>query len=190
MASKGAAEAIKLLKLHMKWPERDTKAGHADEGECFFNWLKQALPQDPLVMRLQGPAELQKFLEVNREVIDKSYQTQADLRAENRIPRKLRVLVSQYDHTSRKFEESHRGETVHLGVSGLRVKMSSPISGKQILRLTVTPVGFPIRIYNLLADPRWQGAFDDKYHFGVRLREVEDFETWVREFEQRFLKSD
>ena len=174
----------------MKWPDREAKAGHADEGECFLGWLKQTLPQDPLVNRLQGASELQKFLDANREVIEKSYQTQAELRAENRIERKLRVLVSQYNHTNRKFEESHRGETVNVGVSGLRVKMSSPISGKQILRLTVTPVGFPIRIFNLLADPRWQGAFDDNYHFGVRLREVEDFETWVREFEQRFLKSE
>jgi len=177
---------MRLLKLHMRWPERQAMAGLSEEGIAFYNWLIETRANDPLVRGIGGPEDVERFLNLNRGVIQKSYVSQQDLREEDRIERKLRVLISQYNQQSKVFEGSHRGETVNLGMRGIRFSVPAPIGGDRILRLTVTPVGFPIRIFNLLADPCWIAEVDSHYHIGVRLRRIEDFETWSREFDDRF----
>ncbi len=182
----------KLLRLYSQWPGRSQFAGTPGEALLFYKWLFEQHNVRSEVQALDSTDDVQQFLDQNQHVFSRA-QRQApkvdNLRREPRIPTHVQVLinVAESENHMGMVGISTHGHTLDIGLHGLRMKADRVIPEDSILSLSISPAGFPVTIYNLVADPRWVAEGRDGFLMGVKIVEEKDFERWKSDFGARFV---
>ena len=175
------SESNKLLRLYQVWPQRGQYDSIVDESDAFFGWLSREQGSQPLVRKLKGADEIQKFLELNGHLIGANTAG----RKEQRFTANIATLVSPLGETLPANVASHC-QAIDVGLHGIRLISDSYLLDIPKVLLNLAPASFPISIYRLEGETVWTGSSDEGFLIGVKLIETEDFERWCADFETRF----
>jgi hypothetical protein len=183
-------DSSRLLRLHRAGPERDG-FGDAEEGieaSAFLDWLKSSHAEVAVVKKLDRVEDVEAFLQATRKVRNSGRVSAG--RQEDRIPNSVQVLlnIAECETDLGQVGSPTIGHTIDLCPHGLCVFNQQELPTDAVLRLTITAVGFPIAIYNLVGDPRWAASDDEGQRMGIQILEAQDFSRWEREFPRRFVR--
>lgn len=187
----------KLLRFYLHWPQRYDDIGDSTEAELFYDWLKETYPDLAIVQSLKNKSYVEQFFSENKEVIAVSKelkparQTEFDsMRKETRISTSTQVfiVIASSDGDSDLTGISLRGTALDITIQGMRVQLPKPIPAGSIVNMTVAPVGFPIVLFNLVGEIRWQSSNEDNHQVGIKIQDTDDFDKWADEFPKRYIR--
>ena len=183
-------ENLRLIKLHKTWPDRDRFVGAPGEALLFHKWLKKEYPEIPVVSEMKSVDVIKEFLAQYRHTLKpvEKKEKVANLRREPRIENQVSVLmkVKSCPTDISAVGRSSHGKTLDLGLHGLRIRSSKEFPEDSEIDITITPKGFPLTLYSLIADPKWTEEQYPEFLMGFSLKESKDFERWQKEFGLRF----
>lgn len=185
----------KLLRFYLHWPQRYDDTGDNTEAELFYDWLKETYPDLAIVQSLKDKSFVEQFFSENKEVIAVSKelkparQTEFEtMRKETRISTSTQVfiVVASGDGDSDLTGVSLRGTALDITIQGMRVQLPKSVPAGSIVNMTVAPVGFPIVLFNLIGEIRWQSSNEGNHQVGIKIQDTEDFDKWAEEFPKRY----
>ena len=187
----------KLLRFYLHWPQRYDDIEHTREAELFYDWLKETYADLAIVQSIKDRSAVEKFFRENRDVIAVSKQLKParqtayeSMRRETRISTSTQVfiVVTGTEVNSDLKGASLRGTALDITIQGMRVQLPQPVPAGTIINMTVAPVGFPIVLFNLVGEVRWQSSNEDNHQIGIKIQDAEDFDKWADEFPKRYLR--
>ncbi len=179
----------KLLKLHLRWPERDNHS-KSDEPMAFFKWLFLNHYERPEVELLQNVEDAQRFLQKNIKVLRArpTKEKRVNSRFEPRIGNDVQAVVSVdiCDENIELVGMNIDGRTLDLSLHGMRVSIETLLPEGSLLGLRIeTDRG---DIFYLKGESRWVRPFRDELLLvGIRIFETEGFEQWRDQFGLNFV---
>jgi len=181
----------KLLKLYTQWPGRSQFRGSPGEALLFYKWLFQQHSQRAEVQALDSTDDVSAFLKTNSRLFsaDTGSQRADNHRREPRLPSHVQLLINVSESSSNigMVGIATHGQAIDIGLHGLRLKSDRILPKDSVLSLTISPEGFPVTIYNLVADARWVAEGHEGFMMGVQIVEAGDFDRWKSEFGARFV---
>lgn len=187
----------KLLRFYLHWPQRYDDIDHAKEALLFYDWLKETYSDLAIVQSLKDAETVQQFFSDNRDVISVSKQLKPErqteyetMRKETRISTSTQVflVVASVEEDAELTGASLRGTALDITIQGMRVQLPQPVPAGTMVNMTVAPVGFPIVLFNLIGEVRWQSSNEDNHQIGIKIQDAEDFDKWADEFPNRYLR--
>ena len=181
----------KLLKLHLRWPERKQFSGKEDEPIEFYKWLFVNHHDRPEVMELEDVELVGEFLIEYKHVLwpsPKQEEKMANLRLEPRIENDVNVEITVMESSDPSLiKKTVAGRTLDLGLHGMRVttELKIPVGSK--LKLVVAKVPTSGNSYHLFGELRWNSDLAAGFLFGIKLEETEEFEIWREAFGAEFV---
>lgn len=181
----------KLLKLHLRWPERKRHAGKEDQAMAFYTWLFLNHHDRAEVIALDDVEFVQVFLDKNTHVLwptKKDEEKWANLRLEPRIENdvKVELTVTQCDDPTM-VGIKIQGRTLDIGLHGMRIIVTENIPENTLLKLIVSKDEEKARSYQLNAKLRWGISLANGYLIGVKIDEDNEFNDWKSNFGAEFV---
>lgn len=182
----------KLLKLHLKWPERRDWNGKPEQALEFYKWLFLNHHQRPEVMALEDLDVVEEFLGKNKHVLWPPLSEEekwANLRLEPRIENDVNInlTVHQCDDAAQ-IGRIISGRTLDIGLHGMRITISELIPEGARLMVEARKDEDSAKVYQLVGESRWSVELEDGFLIGVQLEEDEGFEVWQADFGAEFVK--
>jgi hypothetical protein len=182
----------KLLKLHLRWPDREMLGGSESEAFSFLKWLLSDYAELPEVSALQGIEEIEEFLMRNSGLLqDNPEETPAkhyNSRTEPRIENNIRVVLSvdECQENAKLIGVTSNGRTLELGLHGMQISIDKEIPIGAILSLQLQTDERDT--FDLLGVAKWVSSSEDGQVMGLRIIESEGFQKWHRQFGEKFVK--
>lgn len=181
----------KLLKLHLKWPDRRDHEGRDSEPKEFFKWLFINHHDKPEFAEISSEAMVEEFLVKNRHVLWPSSTDEekfANLRLEPRIEcdAQAEITVVKSDDLS-VIGSSTFGHTLDIGLHGMRLTINDAIPTGVFIKTRILSVSGTNRTYQLDAEVRWDTSLEDGHLIGVQLVEDGDYSDWRGNFGTDFV---
>jgi hypothetical protein len=182
----------KLLKLHLRWPDREMLRGSESEAFSFLKWLLSDYADLPEVNALQGIEEIEEFLMRNRGLLqDNTEETPAkhyNARTEPRIENNIRVVLSvdECQENAELIGVTSNGRTLELGLHGMQISIDKEIPIGAILSLQLQTDERDT--FDLVGAVKWVSSSEDGQVLGLRIIESEGFEKWQRQFGEKFVQ--
>ncbi len=174
----------KLLKLHLQWSDRKRYDGKEDQPLEFYKWLFVNHHDRPEVIAIDDLTMIEDFLNANNHVLWPSQKEEeekwANLRLEPRFTNGTEIEMTVLEgKTTDQIGSVFKGETLDIGLHGLRATVSEKIDQGTIVTLRIEGGAHS---YQLIAEIRWATELDDGYLIGLLLNEDDDFSKWQANF--------
>jgi hypothetical protein len=182
----------KLLKLHLRWPDREMLSGSESEAFSFLKWLLSDYAELPEVNAVQGIEEIEEFLMRNSGLLqDHTEETPAkhyNARTEPRIENNVRVVLSvdECQENAELIGVTSNGRTLELGLHGMQISIDKEIPIGAILSLQLQTDERDT--FDLLGVSKWVSSSEDGQIMGVRIIESAGFKKWHRQFGEKFVE--
>jgi len=189
---------IRLVKLHLQWPDRRQHLGSEQEAIEFFEYLFLNFHMDRDVMVLESVDDVLDLLKKNSRLLTAKPAVKktksSNARIEPRITNDAHVVVSVMSNSMISVNEcadaelvavTPSGRVLDVGLHGLRIVIDQEVPKDSQVALTVTTDAGDR--YELEAVVKWSRAIDDGQLIGFRILETAGFVAWQADFGAKFV---